>query len=165
MGTHWLPTPRAYGGYVPVMTEAATILPASLFLRVGGYDTGMPVYGASEPEFSVRLWLHGAEIVQCPDVVLTHRFRPATEQRPFFQRINALLVQNYLRFGLLYLDEAGVARLVRHYMRQSPDCCRRALDTLALSDIWARRRHLKERLTHDFCWYACRFRLPVGEIF
>ena len=74
--------------------------PADLFRRAGGYDTEMPVYGAAEPEFSVRLWLCGAEIVSMPDLVLHHRFRPAAERQPFLDAINKVLLRNYLRFGL-----------------------------------------------------------------
>src|SRR5258708_5717503 len=88
MAASWLRNPAVYGGYLPVSPCSATIIPADLFRRVGGYDTGMPVYGAAEPEFSVRLWLSGAEIVAVSDLVLQHRFRPASERRPFLEAIS-----------------------------------------------------------------------------
>ena len=71
----------------PVSPCSGTAIAAGLFHRAGGYDTEMPVYGAAEPEFSVRLWLCGAEIVSMPDLVLQHRFRPSSERQPFLDAI------------------------------------------------------------------------------
>jgi glycosyltransferase involved in cell wall biosynthesis len=160
MGTQWLASPDAFGGLVPVAPEAATVIHSKLFRRLGGYDTGMPAYGASEPEFSVRVWLSGAEIVAAPGIVLKHRFRPAAERRPFMKMIEPLLLQNYLRFGLLYLNEPGIVKLMAHYSGQSM-CAHfsKALRNLEAGDIWQRRRHLRQQLKYDFGWYSKCFGL------
>jgi glycosyltransferase involved in cell wall biosynthesis len=159
MGFSWLRSPTAYGGYVPLCPCTGTILSSELFRRAGGYDTAMPLYGAAEPEFSVRLWLSGAEIVSLPDLVLRHRFRPASERRPFLDAISALQVRNYLRFGLLYLDDPGVSRLFRYYAKTAPGFFDTALRQVWTGDTWRRRSVLQRRLPDSFESLVKRFGL------
>ncbi len=155
----WLRTPGVYGGYVPLSPCAGTILSADLFRRVGGYDTAMPVYGAAEPEFSVRVWLAGAEIVSVPELMLQHRFRPASERRPFLEGIQLVQLQNYLRLGLLYLDRPRVIQLFRHYMVREPLLFSQALQKVWCSDVWLRRDVLARTLPLRFDSFVHRFGL------
>jgi len=159
MGVRWLPSPHAFRGYVPVAPSAGTIVGAGLFRQLGGYDTAMPIYGAHEPEFSVRLWLSGAEIVAAPDLVVIHRFRPAAERKPFLQRIAAVQVRNYLRFALLYLDERELLETIRHYAIGAPEFTQAALRSLDHGDVWRRRHELQRALPLEFDWFARRFNL------
>jgi glycosyltransferase involved in cell wall biosynthesis len=157
MGVSWLRTPRVYGGFVPVASSAGTIVPAAVFRQAGGFDTAMPVYGAAEPEFSVRLWLSGAEIVSLPDLVLPHRFRPQSELSPFLHVIRPVQVYNYLRFGLLYLDPPRVRQLFRHYASRAPQYFEEALQRVRASDVWRRRALLEKRLRAPFSSFVKRF--------
>jgi glycosyltransferase involved in cell wall biosynthesis len=159
MGVRWLRSPYAFGGYVPVAPCTGTIVGAALFRQLGGYDTAMPVYGAAEPEFSVRLWLSGAAIMAAPDIVVTHRFRPAAEREPFLKRIAAIQVQNYLRFGLLYLAESQLIQVLRHYALSAPDLVGEAMTNLARSDVWSRRVALRASSIRSFDSFARRFGL------
>lgn len=159
MGASWLRNPMVYGGYLPVSPCSATIIPADLFRRAGGYDTAMPVYGAAEPEFSVRLWLSGAEIVSLPNLVLQHRFRPASERRPFLEAISVLQVHNYLRFGVLYLDQSQVLRMLHYYATTAPRVFERALRQVWAGDVWNRRELLRRSLPGGFDLFARRFGL------
>jgi GT2 family glycosyltransferase len=157
MGADWLIYPGLYGGYAPISPCAGTIISADIFRRVGGYDTAMPVYGAAEPEFSVRLWLSGAEIVLLPDLVLQHRFRPASERRPFLEAISLLQFQNYLRFGMLYLDRARMQQMFRYYAASAPRLFEKALGRVWASDVWQRRDVLRQNLPAGFDSFVRRF--------
>ena len=157
MGVDWIRDPRLYGGYVPISPCSGTALTADLFRRAGGYDTEMPVYGAAEPEFSVRLWLCGAELLCMPDLVLHHRFRPASERQPFLDAIAQVSLRNYLRFGLLYLDQQRIVQLMHYYSEQSPSNFSEALRSLSAGDVWNRRRLLEERLPVRFASFVERF--------
>lgn len=148
MGFNWLGDPAVFGGHAPLAPCAGTILPRELFRRLGGYDTGMPVYGAAEPEFSVRLWLSGAEIVHAPELVLTHWFRPSSERHPFLETIRLIQVHNYLRFGLIYLDRHNFSRVVEHYTATAPELTRAALRRVLSGDVW----HRREALWRTFCF-------------
>lgn len=157
MGINWLPDPFIYKGYIPISPCTGTVLHSDLFRRVGGYDTAMPVYGAAEPEFSVRLWLYGAEIVSCPDLILLHRFRPHEERKPFLEQIEFIQTMNYLRFGLLYHDKKGIVKLLNHWARAAPKHFADALQQVEAGGVWERRQHLKETLSRDFSWYVKYF--------
>jgi glycosyltransferase involved in cell wall biosynthesis len=158
MGVRWLKHPGSFQGYVPVAPCGGTIISASLFRKLGGYDGELPLYGAAEPEFSVRLWLSGAEIKVLPDLMLRHHFRARPSHRSFLARIEQLLIRNYVRFGLLYLDGADASRMLRLYSAKcSPQEFRRMLSDLARRGVWQRRAWLKCNLAHDFKEYLRRF--------
>jgi len=153
----WLNDPLTFGGFVPLSPCTGTVLTKDLFRRTGGYDTAMPIYGAAEPEFSVRLWLSGAEIVCVPGLVLKHRFRPASERQPFLEAINFVQVCNYLRFSMLYLDQPMVRRVFRHYRSTNPQIFQQALRKVWAGDVWRRREVLRRTLPGRFESFAARF--------
>jgi len=157
MGVEWIHDPRLYGGYVPISPCSGTAISAELFSRAGGYDTAMPIYGAAEPEFSVRLWLCGAEIVSMPDLVLQHKFRPASERQPFLDAIGKISLRNYLRFGMLYLDRKRIDQMLHHYSGHSPTDVGEALQSLLPDEVSQRRRLLEERLPRRFSSFVDRF--------
>ena len=159
MGFSWLKSPTAYGGYVPLSPCTGTVISRELFRRAGGYDSAMLVYGAAEEEFSVRLWLSGAEIICVPDLILQHRFRPSSERRPFLDAIARLFVHNYLRFGLLYLDQPRALQLFQHYAASKPNYFEGALRRVWASDVWHRRNLLRRRLPLHFESFVKRFGL------
>jgi glycosyltransferase involved in cell wall biosynthesis len=159
MSINWLPHPNIFKGHVPVSPCAGTVIHSDLFRRLGGYDTAMPVYGAAEPEFSVRLWLYGGEIISCPGLILFHRFRSPEERNPFLEQIDFIQTKNYLRFGLLYQDEKGIVRLLDHWSRAAPKHFSDALQQVEEDEVWERRRHLRENLSRDFSWYIRHFNL------
>ncbi len=162
MHARWIPRPGHFGGSVPIAPCSSTIISKDMFLRAGGYDTAMPVYGAAEPEFSVRLWLLGARILSCPDLVLMHRFRPPSERAPFLRHISAIELQNYIRFGLLYLDERHSLDMLRYYSERYPETFERGLRAVYAGDVWRRRDHLRASLKHPFDFYVSRFGLGAA---
>jgi glycosyltransferase involved in cell wall biosynthesis len=159
MSAVWLASPTTYGGYVPISPCTGTVLTTDLFRRAGGYDTGMPVYGAAEPEFSVRLWLLGAVVIGVPGLVLRHRFRPSAERQPFLGAIAFTQLCNYLRFGLLYLDPPRIRHMFQHYSRAQPDTFAAAVRTVYAGDVWRRRESLRRALPFTFDSFVKRFGL------
>ena len=160
MGVKWIRDPGAFDGWVPVASCAGTVIHKALFRKLGGYDTAMPVYGAAEPEFSVRLWLSGATIRNVRDMVFYHRFRPAEERRPFLEHIRLLQVKNYLRFGLLYLNQEDIGAMIRYWEDSNPCCLSRALYELDMDEIAARRQYLQQRLPYQLYRLTGFFSLP-----
>jgi GT2 family glycosyltransferase len=159
MGTHWVRQRPEPGTPIHVASSAATVLLRETFDRVGGYDEGMVIYGAAEPEFSLRAWLSGAQVVACPDHVVIHTFKTEPERNVFLRANRPFLLHNNLRFGLLYLDEVAALEMVRHLCSEFPKHASRALAMIHRSDVWDRRRDLADRLEHDFAWFVERFRL------
>jgi GT2 family glycosyltransferase len=159
MGTHWNRVPAAKGEFVQVASAAGTVVRRDLFWRIGGYDEGMTVYGAAEPEFSVRAWLCGAEIVSAKELQVQHRFKPAADRNTFLRRYRPCMVHNNLRFGLLYLSNLGVLQMMRHYSMTFPRHLPQACRMLDRSDVWERRSVLQKNLKRDFAWFVRRFKL------
>ena len=131
-------------------SSAATIFLRETFSRVGGYDAGMIIYGAAEPEFSLRAWLSGVRIEACPGHVVRHRFKTHEQRRAFIKAVRPFLIHNNLRFGLLYLDRVLALKMIRHLCQKFPSHAARALKILTAGDLDERRRFLESHLTHDF---------------
>jgi glycosyltransferase involved in cell wall biosynthesis len=157
MSTGWNLNPYEKPGPVQIATCSATALTRELFRRLGGYDTGMQIYGAGEPEFSVRAWLEGSEIRLLPELEVTHEFKSGDELNSFLQSIAPQWVHNSLRFGLLYLSEFGCLQLLRFYSRAYPEAFPEALQLIDHSDVWERRELLEERRARPFSWFVEQF--------
>jgi glycosyltransferase involved in cell wall biosynthesis len=159
MGTHWVRSRPEPGTPLHVASSAATVLRRETFAALGGYDEGMLVYGAAEPEFSLRAWLSDVPVLACPDLRIAHRFKTAPERRRFIGDTRTYLLHNGMRFGLLYLDDELALRMLRHLCSQFPAHAPRALELLAAGDTWERRTELRATLAHDFAWFVERFAL------
>ncbi len=159
MGTWW-------NGKLPERLEpvqvapcSATVLPNELFKRLGGYDSGMRMYGAAEPEFSVRAWLAGAQILALPEFELKHAFKDKDQRNDWVNDHRTDMVHNGIRFGLLYLSRREILRMIRHYAMAFPDHMQHACKLLSDSDVWNRRAELQDSLKYRFDWYIKKFSL------
>jgi len=159
MGTYWNKKAVERPTEVQVAACPATVLTRELFQRIGGYDDGMIMYGAAEPEFSVRAWLSGAEILLLPDLRVEHRFKPPGERLAFIRDVREHMVANGLRFGLLYSEELVSMQVIRYYSLKFPNLFEEALARVAASDVWERRARLHEDLTRPFSWFVEHFGL------
>jgi glycosyltransferase involved in cell wall biosynthesis len=157
MGTCWNSGPIQGTAPAPVATCHATVMMRDLFVRLGGYDPGMILYGAGEPEFSVRAWLHGAEIIVVEELRVEHEFKPRDELDRFIAAVRPFWVHNCLRFGLLYLSEPGCLQLLRFYARTFPSVFPSALRRISRSDVWQRRSYLEGQRQRSFAWFVDHF--------
>jgi glycosyltransferase involved in cell wall biosynthesis len=158
MGTSWIAAPASSQGHVPVSACSCTVIDRRLFHHLGGYDESLPIYGAAEPEFSLRAWLHGYEIVNVPDLVIHHRFRPKVQFDAYRASIKRTLVRNYVRFSCYYLPEDLLMRAYGHYAAAAPEEYEECLAERIPQSAWRRREELS-RLPLDFNWFARKFNL------
>ncbi|NDI33558.1 glycosyltransferase [Chengkuizengella sediminis] len=145
--------------FVQVASSAGTVLTKKLFERIGGYDLGMMIYGGAEPEFSIRAWLSGAEIVSAPSLQVYHRFKTIEEISIFLKGLGTNLIHNNLRFGLLYLSELACLQMIRYFAMLYPKRMQDAVKLLQNGDVWDRRAQLNETLSYDFKWFVRHFNL------
>jgi glycosyltransferase involved in cell wall biosynthesis len=168
MGTRWLRDKPTTLTPVQIPSCAATVVPRALFVKLGGYDHGMRLYAAAEPEFGVRAWLAGAEILALPELEVAHRFKERDALDLFIDDLRPSMVHNSLRFGVLYLSDAAILQMLRYYAFRYPDELPEALEMLQQSDVWERRAQLERTLARTFDWFLDRFELrdqDGGEIF
>jgi len=165
MGTRWNGGEATAGEPVQIPSCAGTVLSADCFEHVGGYDDGMRYYGGAEPEFGVRAWLSGAEVVAEPDLTVAHEFKDEAEVDEFVTEMRPFMIHNNVRFGLCYLDERGSLQLLRHYTQEFPERAQAGFDLVAESDVWDHRERLQASLERDFSWFVDRFDLTdqAGE--
>jgi GT2 family glycosyltransferase len=157
MGTCWN-NQRVEGmAQVPIAACHATVMERNLFERLGGYDPGMLLYGAGEPELSVRAWLQGAEVVVVEELQVEHEFKPREELTKFVNSVRPFWVHNCLRFGLLYLSELGCLQLLRFYAQAFPAVFPEALQRVNSSDVWERRAFLETHRQRSFDWFINHF--------
>ena len=165
MGIKWLKTQRIFNGFVPVSPCTGTVIYKDLFMQLGGFDTAMPVYGAAEPEFSLRLWLYGAQIKNVTDLIFYHRFRPDEERKPFLEQINLVQVKNYLRFGMLYLSNDEITDLFAYWERLDPSVFYQAFSNLDQHEIMSRGNYLRQSLKYNLTWFTNLFHLKQANTF
>lgn len=80
MGTHWnREDPKNDKDLVQISSAAGTFIHNKLFNEIGGYDDGMIIYGAAEPEFSLRIWLNGGIIELVNSIYVFHKFKNESE--------------------------------------------------------------------------------------
>ena len=163
MGTRWVRDRPQPLGPIQIPSASATVVPRRLFEELGGYDSGMRLYAAAEPEFGVRAWLAGAEIRSLPELEVSHRFKDRDALDRFLEGLRPSMVHNSLRFGLLYLSEAASLQMLRYYAFRYPDELPEALALLEGSDVWERRDELTRQLVRDFDWFVDRFALRDQE--
>jgi len=163
MGTRWIRRRPPVLSAVQIPSCASTAVPRRLFLELGGYDRGMRLYAAAEPEFGVRAWLAGADIVAVPDLEVSHRFKERASLDQFIDGLRPSMVHNSLRFGLLYLSEAASLQMLRYFAFRYPDELPEAIAMLDDSDVWTRREALGQRLIRNFDWFVDRFELKDQE--
>jgi glycosyltransferase involved in cell wall biosynthesis len=167
MGTVWNRVPAEPEALVPVSVCSATVIPRELFHRLGGYDPDMILYGAGDPEFSIRAWLFGAEICALAALEVQHEFKPREEFSRFLESVRLYWVHNCIRFGLLYLSELGCMQMLRYHALAYPALFQSALDMVDRSNVWMRRAYLEKHRQHSFDWFVGRFALKNqigGEI-
>ena len=152
MGTSWNNGPVDGVAHVPVAPCHATVITRELFNRLGGYDSGMILYGAGEPELSIRAWLQGADVMVVGDLLVEHDFKPKTVLTDFISEVRPFWIHNCIRFGFLYLSELGCMQMLRYYSLQFPELFPEALRRVNESDVWQRRTFLEGQQQRSFQW-------------
>jgi glycosyltransferase involved in cell wall biosynthesis len=152
MGTAWNHGPVDTVAHVPIAPCHASVMTRELFHRLGGYDSGMIMYGAGEPELSIRAWLQGADVMVVGDLQVEHEFKPKTELADFMSEVRPFWIHNCIRFGFLYLSELGCMQMLRYYSLQFPELFPSALSRVNESDVWQRRTFLEGQQQRSFQW-------------
>src|SRR6266436_1769056 len=146
MGTYWNTIPPDGIQPVQIASSAGTVLYREAFQKLGGYDEGMQIYGGAEPEFSIRAWLSGLEIRTIPSLVIGHRFKSEETRNRLNASRRVFMIHNNLRFGLLYLEEDMILKMIRLMAWEFPSRVREAFRMVEASDVFERRLQLERTL-------------------
>jgi glycosyltransferase involved in cell wall biosynthesis len=161
MGTRWNTFKNVVTRPFPVhvAASAGTVITKSLFNKIEGYDNGMLMYGGAEPEFSVRAWLSGAEIISVPKLSVSHKFKSTENRRKMLIRLRHFIIHNNIRFGLLYLPENVIFMFLRYYSLMYSYKFQKGVKLILESDVWERKKYLQKNLKYDLKWFIQKFKL------
>jgi glycosyltransferase involved in cell wall biosynthesis len=158
----WNSEPAGDAAAVHVAASSGMVVDRKLYRSLGGFDSGMILYGSAGAEFSIRAWLSGAEVLNLPDLVVWHRFRSAEERQQTLIANLHFVLHNRLRLALLYLPDDLVLQIVRDMATHYPGrAVAQACDLVASSDVWRRRSLLRERELLPFRWFSRKFGLEI----
>jgi len=129
----------------PVMAGGLLASDRKMFLKLGGYDPEMRLYGGEEMEIGFRTWMCGGAIEYVPCSHVGHVFRtPAYWQGQVYRVPGEEIARNKLRTALVWMDD--YAKLVEFATAPLPE-------SLPMGDLGPRKR-LREKLQcKDFTWY------------
>lgn len=159
MGTNWNRKNPGHLSKVDIASSAGTVISSKLFKSIKGYDEGMRVYGAIEPELSVRAWMHGSVVQSLPSVEIYHEFKNKDEVNNFISQNRINMVHNSLRFGICYLDDERIFQMLRYYSLQFPEIIDDALTMIEKSDVWKRKKKLEKKRKYSFHWFCQKRRV------
>jgi hypothetical protein len=107
--------------------------------------------------------ISGYEVVNVPDLLVEHRFRPRSQFSAFRHSISDILIRNALRFACLYLPEDLLLDTYDYYLPRLGEDFERTMDELVAEGVWERRAQLARTFCFDFNWYARRFDLRSAQ--
>lgn len=147
----WLGPPGPDPTAVPMLGAGFLAMRREVFAAVGGFDTGLQLWGYEDSELCLRLWLLGYECVVVPSVVVAHLFRSAHPYHVAW----APLLHNILRVATIHFNAERIGRVVAAATgnRAFPA----AFACLAESDVWQRRDEIRAARLYDDDWFFHHF--------
>lgn len=129
----------------PVMAGGLFASDRRWFLKLGGYDPEMRLYGGEEMEIGFRTWMCGGRIEYIPCSHVGHVFRSGTWwQGQVYKVPGEEIARNKLRTAEVWMDEYKA--LVQYATAPLPA-------SLPLGDVEPRRELRRKLKCKDFGWY------------
>jgi len=150
LGVEWLPPPTGMAE-APLLPGACLAVRRASFLRRGGFDAGLILWGSEDAELSLRLWTAGYALRVVPEVTVAHLFR---DQHPYAIDWTGVL-HNMLRLAVVHFSPERLTRVLdrqKHYRDFAP-----AWALLMDTDAITRRAAVRTRRTRDDQDYFAHF--------
>mmetsp|Transcript_4701 Transcript_4701/g.10134 ORF Transcript_4701/g.10134 Transcript_4701/m.10134 type:complete len:712 (+) Transcript_4701:33-2168(+) len=129
----------------PVMAGGLLASDRKWFLKLGGYDLDMRLYGGEEMEIGFRTWMCGGAIEYVPCSHIGHVFRtPAYWQGQVYKVPGEEISRNKLRTAKVWMDD--YSKLVEYATAPLPE-------SLPIGDLSGRQELRSKLQCKDFNWY------------
>jgi hypothetical protein len=136
---------------VPLLCGCFVALRRDLFVAIGGFDSGLIVWGCEDAELSLHLWTRGYSCMLVPEVEIAHLFRPTHPYRVDWE----VVVYNTLRMATVHFGPDRLRRVVQGLTTHNSFPA--AFARLAESDSWVRRQQIHAERRYDDNWFFRRF--------
>lgn len=143
------------------MFESALIAAGCLAMRkdtfddIDGFERGFRIWGRSDDDISLKLWLFGYKCVVIPDVRIKHVFRKGKEV-PFkfsWDDVN----YNLMRMAYSHFNEERIKKCKNLIKYSDPD---KIIKELLKSDILEQREYYLKKRVYDDNWFMTKFNIP-----
>ena len=136
---------------VPLLCGCFLALRRDVFTEIGGFDSGMVLWGAEDSELSIRLWTLGYECWVAPEVNVQHDFRA---RFPYEVKWEPVL-HNRLRLASIHFGPRRLRRVVERLKKHSEFAA--ASVRLLTGDLAARVSALRSLRRYDDDWFFGKF--------
>jgi len=143
---------------VPLLGGFFLVMRREIFDSVGGWDSGLVVWGMEDLELSVRLWTYGYKCLLVPTVDIAHLDRERNSY-PDYQLDWETGVHNMLRFAFVHLGNRRLRSVINYYIKEKVFPA--ALARLMVSDAWQRRQEVRSIRRFNDNWYFRRFNMEI----
>lgn len=136
---------------VPLLCGCFLALRRDVFTEIGGFDSGMVLWGAEDCELSIRLWTLGYECWVAPRVEVEHAFRP---HFPYEVKWEPVL-HNRLRLASAHFGADRLHRVVKRLKQYHEFGAASA--RLFANDLGAHVSKMRETRRFDDEWFFRKF--------
>ena len=147
----WLSQQSSTPYPVPLLCGCFIAVRRDVFTEIGGFDSGMVVWGAEDSELSIRLWTLGYECWVAPEVDVQHAFRA---RFPYEVKWEPVL-HNRLRLATMHFGPRRLQRVVERLKKYDEFAA--ASVRLLTGDLAARRSTLRSHRRYDDDWFFGNF--------
>lgn len=149
--TAWISRPATAPRQAPMLCGCCMVIRRDVFDRLGGFDSGLTLWGMEDAELCLCIWRLGLECRVVPASQVRHLFRQAFPYGVAW----AVTLHNTLRVATVHLGETALARVLAHYTTHPHFS--EAAERLVVSDAFERRAWLDKRTTRDANWFIDYF--------
>jgi len=151
LAVEWLHQQSSEPYPAPLLCGCFLALRRDLFREIGGFDSGMVLWGAEDAELSVRLWTLGYECWLAPQVEVEHAFRA---QFPYEVKWEPVL-HNRLRLATVHFGSERLHKVVGR-LKQYDEFAAASARLLA-GDLGARVSKMRKARRFDDEWFFRKF--------
>ncbi len=136
---------------VPLLCGCFLALRRAVFTEIGGFDSGMVLWGAEDSELSIRLWTLGYECWVVPEVDVQHAFRA---RFPYEVKWEPVL-HNRFRLASIHFGPRRLLRVVER-LKQYDEFAAASVRLLS-GDLAARSSQLRPLRRYNDDWFFSKF--------
>jgi len=149
--TAWISRPTTGPRLAPMLCGCFLAIRRDVFDRLGGFDSGLTLWGMEDAELSLCVWRLGLECRVVPASQVQHLFRKVFPYAVAW----AVTLHNTLRVATVHFGETAMARVLAHYATHPQ--FGEAAERVVVSDAFERRAWLNELTARDADWFIDYF--------